>query len=292
MKKLRISRKAYRDSGKLAGRWPFEKVEDGGWKPKVFVAKRLGMTYRLRVSTAESYAPMMTAIRRIFRQDFRGKKVLELGPGVPVVLEELKRRGAIVWGLDKDPRRDYATDIRIEQGAVENLGRHFLDSSGKPEKAHLVIAKNVFEPTQMGSIQALELPTKEKLAEMRASNAGRAEMLVEQIADRYSLNKGEVERVLPTEKRRTDAAKEVLGIFKAVEERLLGGGHFIIQTTGESVAAYHFLEPLLGGAGFEVEMRTVYERRREEGLAIFSTPSGNPKTGNPISIFIARKPLA
>ncbi|MCX6802641.1 MAG: hypothetical protein NT067_06045 [Candidatus Diapherotrites archaeon] len=292
MKKMKIGRKAYRDSGKLAGRWPFEKAEEGGRKPKVFVARRLGMTYNLKIGTAASYAPMMAVMRRIFRQDFRGKKVLELGPGVPVMLEELKRRGAIVYGLDKDPRRDYATGIRIEQGVVENLGRHFLDSQGKLERVNVVIAKNVFEPTQMASVQALEPPTKEKLEEMRASNEGSAKALVGGIADRYSISEMEVERVLPTEKRRADAAKEVLGIFKAVEERLLAGGHFIIQTTGESVASYHFLEPLLRDAGFEAEMRTVYEREPERELSIFGTPSGNPKTGNPISIFIARKPLA
>ncbi len=276
--RLRLKKSTFRDLDKLSRQWPFEKSKEGGRKPKVFVGKRLGMTYRLRLGTARAYAPTMVVLRKIFKQDFRGKKILELGPGVPVMLKELKRRGAIVIGLDADPFRKDAHGLRIEQGKIEHLDRYFLGVNGKPQKFHAIISKNVFEPTQMSAVHALELPTKEKLEEMKSANPKKAQALIEAIAERYSIKKSKVERVLPTEKRKIDAAIELLGIFQAVEERLFGGGHFIIQTTGESVTFYHYFRPLLEDAGFEVKVKHIRE-------------SENQKTGEPISIFIAKKPL-
>jgi|GEM_PF-2790026 len=268
---VRVREKAARrEAGKIEKLWPKEGV-NGKEKPRRFIARRLHKAYDLTLGSTRTYGPMLTVLNKLFRRDFRGKRFLELGPGVPVMLQELERRGAIVAGLDADPQPHNPAKIRIERGEIEALHRLF-----KGEKFNAIISKNTFELSQMACVRILDLPSKEQLEEMEKTNPARAKEILGKIASKYNTPVDSVRGNLPSEKIRIDAAIKLLGVFQASEERLSEGGHLIIQTTGEAITGYHFIEPLLRDAGFEVEVKRFEIWENEE-------------TKRNASLFIARK---
>lgn len=87
----------------------------------------------------KEYSHILAIVRTHFGGNLRNRKILEIGPGKTSFLEQLKREGADIAGIEPTPPAEIPEGIRIEKGFYHEIPEKF-----KEGEFDAIVSRGVF----------------------------------------------------------------------------------------------------------------------------------------------------